>query len=344
MVFRIRPGTRHAAVETGIDHKGQMTRLADVLRPSIAVVTVVGSEHNRSLPTLEATREEKACLVRALPASGVAVLNGDDPNVRWMATQTKARVVTYGFGVSNQVRAIEASLDWPRGSHLQVSIGQATLKLRVRTVGRHQMYPYLATLAAFHAEELPLEPAIQRLEELPATPGAMEIRPLRNGAVMLCDYAKSGFETIVAALDVLAEVPACRRIVALGSVTEPPGPRDRLYLELGERVGRLACRVVILGHDFSKYWRGMRRTNIPRAAVLEASGDILAAARFVAEDLRPGDVVLIKGRGNQRMERIAMALEGRKVRCELPVCLASSMRCNTCTMLDRGWDGLRAVF
>jgi UDP-N-acetylmuramyl pentapeptide synthase len=293
---------------------------------------------------LEITREEKACLVRALPVPGVAVLNGDDPNVRWMATQTKARVVTFGFDASNQVRAIEASHDWPRGSLLRVSIGQTTVALRVRTVGRHQMYPYLAALAVCHAEGLPLKPAIRRLEELPATPGCMEIRPLENGAFMLCDYAKSGHETIVAALDTLAEVPAVRRIVALGSVTEPPGQRDRLYRDLGERVGQLASKVVIVGHEFSKYWRGIRRTGLPRESVLEASGDILAAVRFIAEDLRPGDVVLIKGRGNQRLERIAMALEGRSVRCRLPTCHASSMRCHTCSMLERGWDGLLPIF
>ena len=90
-VLRIRRSDRHAVIEVGIDAPGKTLGYARVVRPNVTVATSVGSEHNRSLKTLEVTRSEKAEMVRILPASGLAVLNGDDPNVMWMQSQTRAR-------------------------------------------------------------------------------------------------------------------------------------------------------------------------------------------------------------------------------------------------------------
>ena len=90
-LLRIRPGQRHAVIEVGISKPGQMKGYARTVGPDVAVVTAVGSEHHRSLGTLEVTRAEKSWLLQVLPASGAAVLNGDDPNVMWMKQKTASR-------------------------------------------------------------------------------------------------------------------------------------------------------------------------------------------------------------------------------------------------------------
>ncbi|MGZ5176594.1 MAG: Mur ligase family protein, partial [Burkholderiales bacterium] len=115
-LLRIRPAQRHAVIEVGIDAPGQMAAHARMLRPDICVVTWIGSDHNRSLKTLAITRNEKAEMVRVLPAGGLAALNGDDPNVCWMQSQTRARVITFGLGEANDVRGSDIRLDWPHGT------------------------------------------------------------------------------------------------------------------------------------------------------------------------------------------------------------------------------------
>jgi UDP-N-acetylmuramoyl-tripeptide--D-alanyl-D-alanine ligase len=131
-VLRIRPGDRHAVIEVGIDGTGQMSKYAHMIRPDITVVTSIGSEHNRSLGTLEVTRREKAEMVRILPESGIAVLNGDDPNVLWMKGQTRARVITFGMKDTNDVRATDISLDWPEGTRFTLHVGDETYDMKVR--------------------------------------------------------------------------------------------------------------------------------------------------------------------------------------------------------------------
>ena len=77
---------------------------------------------------------------------------------------------------------------------------------------------------------------------------------------------------------------------------------------------------------------------------MNAGRSVLRAAEIVREELGPGDVVLIKGRNNQRFERVALALQGRRVVCDIPVCRAvPRLRCASCPMLERGWAGRRVV-
>ncbi len=66
------------------------------------------------------------------------------------------------------------------------------------------------------------------------------------------------------------------------------------------------------------------------------------AAAALRDELGPGDVVLVKGRGTQKLERTVLALQGRNVVCDIPVC-NYRIACAECVMLERGWDGLRVV-
>jgi hypothetical protein len=63
----------------------------------------------------------------------------------------------------------------------------------------------------------------------------------------------------------------------------------------------------------------------------------------VKATLKPGDVVLVKGRDTQRLERVSLALSGRPVRCDIDFCDIKGMRCEVCPMLERGWQDLRVL-
>ena len=344
-LLQIRPHDTHAIIEVGIQGPGQMAGYARLLRPDLAVVTSVGSEHNDAFfGSLERTRAEKVQMVRALPRHGLAVLNGDDPNVRWMAGQTAAQVRTFGFGEDCEVRAIEAVLEWPRGTRFRLQVAGQTRDVRTRLIGRHMVYPILAAVAVGLEEGFALDELLLRLEALAPTPGRLEIVHLANGAWILRDDNKSTLESIDAALDVLAEVPAKRRLIVLGEIDTPPpdGPRPS-YQRLGERVARLATKAIIVGGDecFRHYATGASAAGLGADALIHAGTDVHRAIELLRPELRPDDVVLVKGRWGQRLDRVALALADRRVNCDIADCHVRWRRCERCPMLERGWAGLR---
>jgi UDP-N-acetylmuramoyl-tripeptide--D-alanyl-D-alanine ligase len=341
-ILQIRPLQRHAAIEVGIADRGQMQAYARTVRPSVTIVTSVGSEHHRSLGSLEVTRAEKAWMVRVLSRSGTAVLNGDDPNVMWMQGQTPARVVTFGFGETCDVSAREIRIDWPHGTRFRLRAFGNERDVAIRLLGRHMVYPALAAIAVSQLEGFPLDEALSRLRSLPPTPGRMELVELPNGVLLLRDDFKSTLETMHAALDVVAEIPA-RRIVLLGDVSEPRPPQRAIYQALGERVARMASHFVIVGHSFDPYYSGARRGGMPKSCIVDGGDSPRQAAETLKELLQPGDVVLLKGRDTQKLDRVRLILEGRCVSCDIPFCNVRSLACENCPMLERGWGTHRVI-
>ena len=336
-MLRIRPEQSHGVLEVQIDRKGRMARHARTVRPDIVVVTSIGSEHHDSLGSLDDTLEEKANILSGLRPDGLVVLNGDDPRVRGLAARADARVLTFGIGEANDVRASDVRLDWPHGTRFLLHVAGGTRMVRQRLLGPHGTTAALAAISVAIAEGRRLEDALVALERLEPETGRMQPVALPNGVCLLRDENKSALETIDAALDVLAEIPA-RRIVVLGEISEPPRPQGRQYRRLGGRLATIASRVIVVGstNSFKSYAGGAAQAGLPRAAVVRAEG-VHQAAEILRAALRKGDVVLLKGRSTQRLERIALALQGRTVGCDISFCSAPDIRCERCPMVERGW-------
>ena len=216
------------------------------------------------------------------------MFNGDDPNVLWMQSQTGARVITFGLTPSNDVCASDIALDWPHGTRFTLHAGGETRNLRIRLIGKHMVYPILAAVAVALAEGFALDQVLPALEALPPTPGRLESIQLANGAVLLRDEYKSGLETIETALDVLSEVPAQRRIVVLGEVSEPPGSPGPIYRRLGERVTQVASRAIFIGEQScDKFVAGAKRGGLPRERISRVK-NVFEAIEMLREGLGPG--------------------------------------------------------
>jgi UDP-N-acetylmuramoyl-tripeptide--D-alanyl-D-alanine ligase len=335
-ILKTRPSQTYATFEVGVTGAGQMAQYARLLRPDHVVVTSIGSEHRTSFGNLEQTRHEKAELVRTLDSGKSAFLNGDDPHVLWMKTQTRASVVTFGRSPGNDVVAENVALDWPHGMRITIRAGTAQYHLRVRLLGEKMVYPILAAFAVGLAERRPCDEMIESLESLAPTPGRLETIKLDSGAFLVRDEHKSALETIDAALDVLDALPAKRKWIVIGDVSEPPGSQGPIYRRLGERMAGIATYVIVFGGGFQPYAAGCRRAGLSRERIIRGGHDTAGIAQLLGEQLRSGDVVLIKGRDTQKLDRISLLLQGRVVGCRLKFC-GPKLRCVNCPMVESGW-------
>ena len=170
----------------------------------------------------------------------------------------------------------------------------------------------------------------------------MSVHPLENGATIQRDDSKSALETMHAALDVLEEIPAGRKIVVFGPMTEPPPHARQFYRVLGARMAKIA-QLAVCVDSYKNYKQGLLAAGMPRESMVDAGADLSRAIEFLGTTLRPGDVVLIKGRDRQKLGRISLALGGRRVACTIASCPARAAHCPICPMLERGWSGRRVI-
>ena len=332
-VLRVRPGDAHAVIEAGVDGPGPMAQYAEMIRPDIVVVTSIKSEHNRSFATLEDTRDEKVRMVSALPEYGLAVLNGDDPNVLWMASRTRARVLTVGTGADNDVRATGIR-ELPDGTSFTAVLPEGAFDVVTRFSGRHMVFPFLAALAVAVREGVPPEKALARLAAVAPAESRMQRIELPGGATLIDDSYKGNAESLHAALDALAALPATRKIVVFGGVDEPPGRQGDVNREVGRRIGEVADEVLCLGTGMSGVRSGAVSAGMNRDAVQLLAPDFRLAVRWLEENLRPGDVVLVKGMSMLSLRRVALCLTGHRVSCHASSCKVKVPSCRECPLLE----------
>jgi UDP-N-acetylmuramoyl-tripeptide--D-alanyl-D-alanine ligase len=334
-MLREKAWRRHTVVEAGIAAPGQMARYARILRPHTTIVGWIGHEHLRAFGDLPTLRNEKADAVRCLPANGTAILNADDPNVRWMASQTSARIVWYGTTPDCDVWADNIELDWPHGMRFQLRTPRDCREMRTRLFGRRSVHSILAATAVALQAGLPLPEVTTRLSNLRPTRCRLQLMPLPNNAVVIRDEYKATPDTVFEALRLLSEIPTARRLVVIGELDNLPSvPVEPHYEQVGAAIGAVADLVLVVGPALSKYLPGLRSSGLPDACIMEAD-NVHQAIAVLRREVQGGDAILLKGQENDRLSRIALALAGSQVRCTRSTCTMYLQVCDECPLLNR---------
>ncbi|MDT0381065.1 UDP-N-acetylmuramoyl-tripeptide--D-alanyl-D-alanine ligase [Streptomyces sp. DSM 42041] len=306
--------TRHLVLEMGARGIGHIRYLAGLTPPRIGVVLNVGTAHLGEFGGREQIAQAKGELVEALPpadAGGVAVLNADDPLVRAMSARTRARVVLFGEAGEADVRAENVHLD-DRGRpaftlHTPTGCSDVTLRL----YGEHHVSNALAAAAVAHELGMPAS-------EIAAALGAagtlsrwrMEVSERADGVTVVNDAYNASPDSMRAALRALAAMGRGRRTWAvLGEMAELG---DQALAE-HDAVGRLAVRlnvhklVAVGGREAAWLDMGAKNEGSWGEESVHVS-DAQAAIELLGEELRPGDVVLVKASRSVGLERVALGL------------------------------------
>ncbi len=311
-VLRADAGTRYLVLEKGARGLGHVQWLTDVAPPRIGVVLNVGTAHVGEFGGLDVTAKAKGELVEALPADGLAVLNADDPRVRAMRERSVARVVLVGLADDADVRAESVDLDPAgRASFTLVTPGGST-KVQLGIHGEHQVGNALAAAAVALELGMPPEDVAAALGDFrPASRHRMEVTERADGVTVIDDAYNANPDSVRVALKALKAMSAGRRSWAvLGQMNELGEQSRAEHDAIGRLVVRLDVdRLVVIGEVAAPIHAG---------AVLEGSWgeesvhvpDTDAATRLLREQLRPGDVVLVKASRSAQLERITEALLG----------------------------------
>jgi UDP-N-acetylmuramoyl-tripeptide--D-alanyl-D-alanine ligase len=308
-VLKATVDTRFLVLEMGARGPGHIRHLAEVAPPRIGVVLNVGTAHIGEFGSVEGTAAAKGELVEALPTDGTAILNADDPLVAAMAGRTSARVVGVGEAPDATVRAADITVDGRGRASYTLVTATGSRPVSLGVTGRHMVGNTLAAAAVALELGMPLDELATALGELGVLSSRrMDVFDRPDGVTVIDDSYNANPSSTSVALRALAAMGADGRTTAvLGYMAELGDFETAGH----EQVGRLAAelgvnRLIAVGDGAAPILHGAAAEAAWKGEPVLAA-DQPTAIREVLADLRPGDVILVKG-SRYRTWQVADAL------------------------------------
>jgi UDP-N-acetylmuramoyl-tripeptide--D-alanyl-D-alanine ligase len=313
-LFRLNGRHEGAVIEMGVDHVGQTTRLCEMARPTIGIITNIGPDHLEFFGSMEGSAQSKAELLDLLPADGAAVLNADDPYYDYLAARAVCRVVSFGFSSKADVRATDVKSDGRNGTIFRLLLpGKVRHTIvRIHVQGDHNVTNALAAAAVGAVLGLPGAVIAQGLSRF--RPAAMRSQVfVSHGITVINDCYNANPASMKAAVQLLAQRGAGRKKIAvLGDMLELGSNAVPLHEEVGMFVAQQGIdQLVACGTLGRSLAEGAERAGLDRKNIVLAQ-DAAVAAAAVKAIVKPGDVVLVKASRGMKLEHVAQALQGTK--------------------------------
>ncbi len=276
--------------EMGARGPGHIAELCDIAHPTIGIVTRIGLAHTEYFGTLEAVATAKAELVESLPASGLAVLNGDDPFTPLIAQRSGAPVLKFGTTSGSDVMAQDIRLNQQAQPSFHMSTPWGPTQVTLAVHGAHQVSNALAAATAALWAGVPIDAVSASLAQAEVPPWRMNVSTHKGGVTVVNDAYNANPTSVEAALQAVRDMDASRRIAVLGVMAELGPTSDEAHRRVAEMAVNFG--ISLIGYQTSAY-------GSPVAHDVDELLELL-------QPFASGDVILLKGSRVARMERVAV--------------------------------------
>ncbi|MCR4328525.1 MAG: UDP-N-acetylmuramoyl-tripeptide--D-alanyl-D-alanine ligase [Patescibacteria group bacterium] len=302
-------------LEYGADKPGDIKYLLSIARPSVAVITAVGTipVHVEFYSGQEEVAREKARLIEALPAAGFAVLNHDDNTVMRLQERTRAHVTTFGFEKGSEViltrfehRIIDGR---PVGVSFKIEHIKSFVPVRIDGVfGRAHAYAAGAATAVGLIFGMNLVAISESLQHYVSAPGRMDLKKSVRDSYLLNDSYNASPLSMRAALATLRDLPGKRKIAILGDMLEVGKYAIDAHREVGRFAEKCADILITVGPRGKFIAEAAMRAGMHRDKVMSFD-EAEEVIPMIDEELRTGDLVLVKGSHAMLLDQIAKAID-----------------------------------
>ena len=293
-------------LEMGTYGAGEIETLCRIARPHVGLVTNIGPTHLERMGTIENIVTAKRELIETLDQDGTAVLNHDDARVMSMADYAAGRVLTYGLTPKADLWADQLVSEGLEGIRFVFHHQQETVPVTVPLLGRHSVYTALAAAAVGLSQAMSWDEIVPGLQDKRAQLRLMTT-PGPNGSIILDDTYNANATSSIAALDLLDELIAGRKIAVLGDMAELGVETENEHRKVGRRVVEVVDMLITLGPKARLIAEEATADGFDRSAIIS-----LDTAETLFEQLNqiaaPGDMILIKGSRSLRLESIVAKL------------------------------------
>lgn len=303
-IFGMEESHQAAVLEMGMSHMGEINYLASIAKPDVAVITNIGMSHIENLGSQENIYRSKMQICDFFSEDGVLIANGDD---KFLKNKTDINTITYG--VENKEADLVArdvenlGID---GSKFKVDLDGSEYEITVKIPGIHNVYNALAAISAGRKMGVEIADIIEGIKEFRLTGMRMEVKHFGEVTV-IDDCYNSAPDSIRAALKVLEDMKADRKIAVLGDVMEMGSFAEKELYDIGVKINNIDILVTV--GDIAKYIA--KGADLGGVETIKSCKTVDEAIAFLTENVKSGDGILVKASRAMKFEKIVKALEER---------------------------------
>lgn len=305
-----------AVLEMGMNRPGEIARMTEIADPDIACIVNIQGAHLAGLHSIDGVARAKGELFRGGKSWAKFCVNIDDKRVRALARNCSQEQITFGQGRNAYVRATHVRNLGEEGMLFTLHIGSEKLRIRISSLGEHNISNALAAAAMAHAAGVKPEQIAQGLMQFTPYDKRLQMETI-GGLKIINDCYNANPSSMLAALETVRAMKKSKKSVAiLGDMLELGETSDAAHRRLGETV---ACKSFDYLFAYGQFARRVvegaldARMTMKQAKQMEDKEDIVEAiANLIAlGELKSGDLVLVKGSRGMRMETIIEQLRTR---------------------------------
>ena len=312
-LHRLEPAHRHAVIEIGANHPGEVAALVELTRPTVGLITNAGAEHLEGFGSIEGVARAEGEMVAGLEPAATAVINADDAFADLWRGMTRARVSTFGVAMPRTFRRTTCTpASTPNGfvTRFTLRAPQGAIPIELHLAGRHNVLNALCAAAAACAAGATLDDVRAGLATMRPVPGRLQFKTAPSGAWIVDDSYNANPSSMKAGIEVLAAVDA-RRWLVMGDMGELGDYAVESHGEIGRfarnnRIDRLFATGKLSALAVEAFGSGRRVVRRHRGA--GARGQRGAHARSV----RAGEGLAQQPPGARRRSAGRIARPGRQ--------------------------------
>ncbi len=301
----------YAIVEAGIDAPDRMYPMASLIRPHIALLTLIQMEHKKKMPDLDIIAREKGYLIENMARSGVAFLNADDERTAGMAQRANGQVMTFGRNEAADYRAVNISANFPNRLSLQICAPQLKLQLQTQLAGEHFWLPVTAAVAVAHHLGVPADMIARQIASFEPVARRCSVVELPDDRHFVMDTFKAPQHSLGQAFEIARTARATRRRIVLGQLSDTYGSSKAAYRKAYRQARDCADEIIFVGEH-------AHRHNAPKEDVdsgrVVSFKEVREAADYLRRTAMPGEFVLLKSNSKLHLERACIA-QTKVVQC-----------------------------
>lgn len=308
-VLRLKEHTA-MVIELGMSSLGEISRLTAVARPTVAVITNVGTAHIGDLGSRENILKAKLEILEGLQENGKVVINNDNDLLHeWYINQNGAYdIVTYSIEEKSKIMAQNAVLT-EEGSTYDINIDEKTYKVHISVGGSHFVSNSLCAIAVGRIFGIAMEDILDGIAHFELTKRRMQVEKLPNQVTIINDCYNANYDSMKAGIEYLSKLENSKKVAVLGDMLALGDYSEELHREVGEVVVKSHIDILVTVGKEVEYIvdevcrLGMNSQNI---YAFDTNED---ATKLLKQFIKEGNVsILIKASNGMNFQEIANAL------------------------------------